>query len=167
MRKAQTSNREIGLASLIMIVIILYLYFTAPQESVIPSGQAFHEKCELQGNLSCYSVLLRRGSSKLDISITQNTGKLINITSLVCTNKSEASVVMPLLNNTVLVTSGERAYVSGGNSGNNVLCTKEDGKSLPNASLGDVYYGNIYLAYIEVKTGAIGFLNGTLATRYS
>jgi hypothetical protein len=168
MKKAQATNREIGLAALILVVVALYLYLTTPHMPVTSTGQTFHEECELQGNLSCDNVLLRRESSMLEISIAQNTGKPISISSLVCTSKSGSpALMMPPLNNTVLINSGGRAYVSGGNSGNAVFCTGEDGESIPNASLGSEYYGNIYIAYIEVGTGTVGFVNGTLATKYS
>jgi hypothetical protein len=165
MRKAQATSREIGLASLLMIALALYLYFSIPRPPI--PEPTFKEKCEFQGNFSCYSIFLKRGSSRLEIAITQNSGKLINVTSLVCTANSQPPAVMPLLNNTVLITAGERAYVGGGNSGNEVVCTREDGKSIPSAAVGDVYNGSIYLTYIEVKTGTVRFVNGTLVTKYS
>lgn len=165
MIRGQASNQEIGVASAIMIVLVLYLYLSTPH-APITIGQTPNE-CEFRGNLSCHQQpILRRNGSKLEIVIEQNTGMLINITSLVCTSKSGVPV-MPLLNHTVLLTTGERAYVSGGNSGNTVICTGQDGRSIPNESAGDVYDGNMYLAYTEFKTSAVRLVNGTLVVKYS
>lgn len=163
--KGQASNREIGVASAIMIVLLLYLYLTAPHTP--PNIEQTSNKCELRGNFSCYQqpVLNRNGS--LEILLEQDTGELINITSFVCTSKSGLPAVMPFLDKTVLLTPQERAYISGGNSGNSVVCTGQDGRSIPNASVGDVYYGNVYIGYSEVKTGAFKVVNGTLVVKYS
>lgn len=163
--KAQATSREIGLASAVIIVLMLYLYLSTPRVSIVDLGPTFNERCELQGNFSCYSVFLKKGG-QLEISIAQNTGKLINITSFICTNNSTVPA-MPLLNNTVLIPSGKGNNVSGGNSGNTVICTGADGRSIPNASVGDRYYGIIYFTYTEVKTQEVGFVNGTLLTKYS
>jgi hypothetical protein len=165
LRKAQATTREIGLASLMMILLMLYLYLNIPPAQG-PKTQ-FEERCVLGGNLSCSSVLLRRGSSKVELAITQNTGGLIDITSLVCTKKKEIPAVMPALNNPILITPGERAYISGVNSGNDVECTGWDGKSIPTASLGEIYEGSIYITYIEVEAGEPRFVNGSLHTKYS
>jgi len=165
MRRAQATSREMGLAVLIMVVLMIYLYFSTPHISgpEVP----FKESCALGGNLSCYSLFLKRGSSKLELAIMQNTGKLINITSVVCTKKSGIPAVMPLLNNTILITSGERAYVAGSNSGNEVFCTERDGRSIPTAAFGEYYEGNVYITYTESKTGETNFVNGTIITKYS
>jgi hypothetical protein len=167
MIRGQATTREIGVASAIMIVLLVYLYLSTPQVPLGPPDLTFKERCLLQENFSCNSVFLRRGSSRLEILITQNTGKLINVTSLACTNGSTIPSVMPFLNNTVLITNGGRGYISGGNSGNVVVCTGGDGRSIPNASLGDAYYGNLYISYREVETGAVKLVDGTLVTRYS
>ncbi|NYZ76470.1 hypothetical protein H0N98_04425 [Candidatus Micrarchaeota archaeon] len=167
MIRGQASNREIGLASAIMIVLVLYLYFSMPHTPVNPL-QIFNWTCSFRGNLSCHQApVLRLGDSRLEISLTQNTGSLINITSFVCTSRNEIPGVMPRLNNSVLIPNGEQAYVSGGNSGNTIICTGQDGRSIPSASSGDVYSGNIYIMYTEVKTGTVKFVNGTIVMAYS
>lgn len=160
MRKGQATMREVGLAALIMVVLILYLYLTSPK--VEPT--VFKESCSLKGNLTCRSLFLRRGSSKLELAVEQNTGRAINITSLVCTKTSQPPV-MPLLNATIPIPSGGWAYVAGGNSGNDVVCTESDGR-VPQANLGDIYEGYLYIAYVD-KTGQISFVNGTVVTKYS
>jgi len=163
MKRAQATNREIGLASLILLVLAVYIYFNAPQ---LPNPNPFKESCVFAGNLSCHSLFLRRGSGNLELALAQNTGATINVTSLVCTKKKEIPLMKPL-NNTVIITSGEQAYIAGGNSGNNVICTGADGNTTPTASLGDIYEGNLYITYVEVKTGEYKFANGTLLTKYA
>jgi hypothetical protein len=167
MIRGQATNREIGVASAIMIVLILYLYFSMPHTQGNPL-QPFNWTCSFRDNLSCYQApVLMTGSGKLEISLVQNTGRLINITSFVCTSRNGIPGVMPRLNNSVLITDGERAYISGGNSGNVVICTGQDGKSSPSASPGDAYYGNIYMTYTEVENGTTRFVNGTIVVAYS
>ncbi len=166
MKRGQATNREIGLASALIILLVVYLYLNTPYTPV-PTVQTFYGVCEFHGNFSCYQPLALRRDGILDISLVQNTGKLINITSFVCTSRIGNPSVMPLLSNPVLITNGERNYIAGGNSGNIVICTGQDGWSVPNASVGDIYYGNMYVTYTEVKTGAVKFVNGTLVIRYS
>ncbi|MEM3555769.1 MAG: hypothetical protein QXF56_03575 [Candidatus Micrarchaeia archaeon] len=161
MRKAQATMREIGLAALIMIILILYLYFTSPQ---LPEPTQFKEKCSLSGNFTCRYVFLRRGSSRLELILEQNTGSVINITSFVCTKRTQIPL-MPALNNSIVITSGERAYVAGGNSGNEIVCTERDG-SIPEGKLGDVYEGYIYMTYIDRNKNVV-FVNGSIITKYS
>lgn len=164
MRRAQATNRELGLASLFLLVLALYLYLTNPSLS-LPNEILFKEKCILDENLSCYSLFLGRGS-KLNLIVAQNTGKIINITSVVCTSMNNATPVMQPLSAPVLITPGERAYVSGGNSGNEVICTGKDGKSIPQERVGDVYEGRLYITYKD-KNRVTSFVNGTLITKYS
>jgi len=162
LKKGQATMREIGLAALIMIVLILYLYFTAPQ---LPEPAQFKEKCFLKENFTCRYVFLRRGSSRLELILEQNTGSTVNITSLVCTKRSQTPIMTPL-NNSILITSGERAYISGGNSGNEVVCTESDGKTAPEGKLGEVYEGYLYMTYLD-RLGNVVFVNGSIATKYS
>jgi len=161
MRKAQATNREIGLASLMLLLLVLYLYINRGSALSMP----FKEKYTLPENFSCTSLALR-SNGKLDFVLAQNTGALINVTSFVCTKNSDIPSFMPSLNNSVLITSGEKAYLSGGNSGNEVFCTGRDGISVPNASSGDVYEGNLYLTY-KLKNGETRFANGTILVKYS
>jgi len=162
MRKAQATNREIGLASLLLILLALYLYINGVNS---PIKSSFKEKCALPANLSCSSLILR-SNGKLDFALAQNTGVLINVTSFVCTKNSDIPSFMPSLNNSVLITSGEKAYLSGGNSGNEVFCTGRNGISVPNASSGDVYDANLYLTY-NLKNGEPRFAKGTILVKYS
>jgi len=161
MRKAQATAREIGLASLILLLLVVYLYINGLNISGEPS---FTSKCALPANLSCNSLALKT-SGKLDLVLKQDTGGLINVTSFVCT-KYPTFPTLPSLNDSVLITSGEKAYVSGGNSGNEVLCSGPDGVSIPNASDGDIYEGNLYVMY-KLKNGETRSVNGTILVKYS
>jgi len=163
--KAQATMREIGLAALIMVALLVYLYFSMPN---IPNpNPPVKEECRFDSELACSSsVFLRRGSSKLELAISQNTGKPINITSVVCTKKRGIPIMVPL-NNSILIASGSKEYVSGSTTGNEVICTDADGKSIPDASLGNVYEGRLYITYIEVKTWNMKLVNGTITAKYS
>lgn len=163
MRKAQSSAtvRELGLASVILLLLAAYLYINGLNTSPEPS---FKAKCVLPANFSCTSLILKT-NGKLDFVLIQDTGGLINVTSFVCT-KYPTFPTLPALNNSVLITPGERAYVSGGNSGNELLCSGRDGVSVPNASAGDIYNGNIYIMY-TLKNGETRSINGTILVKYS
>jgi len=161
MKKAQATVRELGLASVLLLLLVAYLYISKPNTSPEPS---FKAKCVLPENISCTSLILKT-NGKLDFVLAQDTRGLINITSLVCT-KYPTFPTLPALNNSVLITSGEKAYVSGGNSGNEVNCSGRDGVSIPSASAGDIYDGNLYIMY-KLKNGDSKFINGTILVKYS
>jgi len=161
MRKAQATVRELGLASVLLLLLAAYLYINRLNISPEPS---FKAKCVLPENFSCSSLILKT-NGKLDFVLAQDTGGLINVTSFVCT-KYQTFPPLPALNNSILITSSEKAYVSGGNSGNEVLCTERNGVSVPNASIGDIYDGNLYITF-KFKNGEIKRINGTILVKYS
>ncbi|MCX6775845.1 MAG: hypothetical protein NT130_03300 [Candidatus Micrarchaeota archaeon] len=161
MRKAQATVRELGLASVMLLLLAAYLYINGLNTS---PGPSFNEKCLLPANFSCTSLILKT-NGKLDFVLAQNTGGLINVTSFVCT-KYPTFPTLPALNNSILITSSEKAYVSGGNSGNEVPCSGLDGVSIPNASAGDIYDANLYIMY-KLKNGEPRYITGTILVKYS
>jgi len=161
MRKGQF-GRELLVLFILNAILLAYLFFFF-SEQVKPPPQRV---CTFKEKIKCFSFKLHEGVNLLSLNLYQETGAPIEVTSLVCTKKRNMTI-MPPLKNPVLIPNKERSYISGGNSGNVVNCTDEDGRSAPKDTSADaVYKGGLYLVYVDNSTGEIKFVNGSILAIY-
>jgi len=106
-----------------------------------------------EGGFSCLNYGIDN-EDNLQLEIEQVTGLTLNITRLVCTRKTpeivNGQLIIDKIKNPIIISSGNHAYVSGGNSGNNVKCTDEYGNIISNLTSEKYQSFNLYMKYSEI-----------------
>jgi hypothetical protein len=116
-----------------------------------------YSQCTFPPGFTCISYTLNQ-SGELYLKLGQGTGHEIKINSVFC-NASGGYYEVPNVNvplkNSVTLSSGSSADLSGGSSGNTVMCS---------GISGGYFSGRMYLNYTEVDTGLNRIAVGTLST---
>lgn len=161
MRKGQY-GRELVFLFVVAAIFLIYLFYFFPEQVKPPPQQ----ECVFREDLKCFSFALKEKTSMLSLNLYQETGAAIEVNSLVCTKSKDVPSVMSPLKNIVFVPDKERSYIAGGNSGNVVNCTDENGRIPNDASEGSIYNGKLYLTYLDNSTGEMKFVNGSIFITY-
>jgi len=139
---------------LTILLILLWLFtvdFGLGLDAPCPTS------CTFLGRFSCISYKLRAGTSELDFTLAQGTGKNINVTGVECIraetwNSTTPNIIEPL-NKSILIMSGGYAQIVGRGTDNRIYCENQDGLIPSDTSVGSLACLSIYINYTDMANG--------------
>jgi len=152
-----------GWAILTIAIILATLYYLG----VFRTTTFVRPTCALEPGFSCYSFKFVEGAKGLELDFGQAKGTSIRVTAMGCSKGD--SPVMTELDNPITIPSGEHRFIAGGDSGNIVTCTDENGEDLPLSETkpGTPFKGKIWVAYTEVETGTNRVVSGEITGTFA